>query len=1068
MTAATSPPRPARARAPRPALYRVADRLTVRAPRMPVELYRALTEPVEGKPLNTLPGSLLPADTRIQAAVAVGSPSLFERLRDTKPSASDARELQSKLQRYLVRMSTRPTPFGLFAGVAQARWGDETDVAIVPHESRTRTRPDMEWLALRLGAVESRREVRRHLRLWAHPAAFVHGGRVILSKRQSLGTRVGTSVSIRATSVVVRALDLARQPVAHAELASMLVDSSPGATVEKVEALLDQLHDSGLLLTDLRLAPTAVDPVDRALRPLEGIPEADDVRTELAELARAAKAWDRMPDDERAEAYLRLATSPGATDVAPAEEPPTAPGASKPGETRLKSRVQVDMALGLRGSRVYGEIGVEAARAAELLLGMTPSPQGLRYVAAYRDDFVARYGADREVPLLELLDPDCGIPYALRQLGLGDPKRDPVLLDLATRALFERQRVVTLDDAKLEQLRSYELSPETAPLSLDINVAVAARSREGLDRGEYQVVVSAVAGAQAAGCMLGRFADVLPEGAQDLADAVRAQERLTPGALWAELVDVPRDLHGANVVVRPGVATHEIVVGACPSLPAEQVIPLRELVVGVRGDRFYVRWPKGNTDVVVRAGHMLNPASSGTVAQFLGDVSRDGRAVFAGFQWGPASGFPFLPRVQVGRIVLSLAHWWLRASDARRELRAKEPAAFPVALAAWRERWMVPRHVYVGMVDHRLLLDLEHPDHVEELRREIVRMNAEQSVELHEGLPGIDDAWLPGDDGHYLCELCVSLVQDPAKSRKGVAPVVPPSRVASEAPAHATVVRPPGSEWVFLKVYTPKFLEEELLAGAVRKFARQAVERGLAEEWFFVRYADPELHVRLRFRGSPGKLVSELLPAAFAWLGALVDERVCSRFVVDTYDREVERYGGPEGMRLAESVFAADSVAVAELLALLGRASADDRTCLALRTVTELLGALGLGERGRLAWLKGLGLAKCRADFAGEYRRLRDRLVALLHAPPEHAARAFGKDAVEVLARRREALEPLGRELAAVAKAGLLSQPPATLFRSHVHMHLNRLLGPDPEAERRVYGLLVRTHESLHHAPGAA
>lgn len=1035
-------PRPARARAPRPALFRAAARPMVRVPSMPVEVFGSATA------LESLPGSLLPADARVRAAVAVGSPSLYERLRAATPASTDAPELRRKLLRYVIRMSSRPTPFGLFAGVAQTTWGAATDLVIAPHESTTRTRPDMEWLLLRLTALEARPEVRRRLRLWTNPAAFVYGGRVVVSKRQNPGSRAAGSVSVRATSVVVRALDLARHPVPYAELAAALLAASPAAGSQKVDALLDGLHASGVLLTDLRPAPTADDPVEGLLRRLEGIPEAEAVHAEIAELARAARAWDALTDRERAEAYVRLATGDGPE-----------------GSGGTKSRVQVDMAVGLRGATILDEIGVEAARAAELLLAMSPSPKGLRFLAQYRADFAARYGEDREVPLLELLDPECGVPYWMRPTSLDDPKRDRVVVDLATRALFERRPVVHVDDALLKQLRTCEIAPGTAPTSLDVNVVVAAASRESLDRGEYQVILGAVVGALSAGCMLGRFADLLPQAKQELSDILRAEQQTTGGAVHAELVDQPRDLHAANVVVRPAIAAHELPVGALPSVPPENVIPLRELVVGVRDDRFYLRWPKGGADVVIRTGHMLNPAGSLTVAQFLHDVSRDGDPVLAGFHWGPASGFPFLPRIQVGRIVLSLAHWWLPAADARRELHAQDAAAFRAAFAQWRERWMLPRHVYVGSVDHRLLLDLDDPDHVEELRRDVVRLAPDDSLEIQEGLPGVDDAWLEGPDGHYVCELSVALVQDPAKRRpvnvnvNVPEPPVPPR----DLPPRSAVLRSPGTDWLFLKLYTPKFLEEDLLAGPVRKFARHVVERGLADAWFFIRYGDPDLHVRLRFHGDPARLVSELTPAAFAWLGGLVDERVCTRFVVDTYDREVERYGGQDGMRIAEAIFAADSVATADLLALPGAAKADARSDLAVLTVADLLDALGLGAPARLAWLKGLGLAKSRADFAADYRQRRDRLVALLRAPVDDAALAFGKDAVDALARRREALRPLGRELAEASVAGRLTQPRATLLRSYVHMHCNRLLGPDGEAERRLYGVLVRAHEALHH-----
>jgi hypothetical protein len=455
---------------------------------------------------------------------------------------------------------------------------------------------------------------------------------------------------------------------------------------------------------------------------------------------------------------------------------------------------------------------------------------------------------------------------------------------------------------------------------------LAAPSRESLDRGDFQLIVGPVMGAQAAGRVLGRFADMLPGAGNELACIQRAEQALTPNELWAELVDVPPDPRGTNVAIRPAVTAHEIPVGALPSVSREHVIPLTELVVGVRDDRFYVRWPQRDVEVLVRTGHMLHPAKSAGVAQFLADVSRDGRAVFTAFQWGPAKGFPFLPRIQVGRIVLSLAQWRLAVSDARSALRTAQPGPFAEALAQWRLHWNVPRHVYLSDLDHRLLLDLEHPLHVEELRREILRLPADGHVELQEALPGIDDAWLQGEDGHYLCELAVSLVQDPSK------------------------------------------------------------------------------------------------------------------------------------------IFAVDSVAVCELLRPSARASSPyDRTDLAVLTVTELLAALGLDERARLGWLQELGLTRARADFGGEYRIRRDRLLALLRAPRNQVGELLGRDLVDVLARRTEQLGPLGRELSSAA--GRLTQAPVWLFRSQVHMHLNRLFGIDAEAERRTYGLLLRAHESLRYQP---
>ena len=86
----------------------------------------------------------------------------------------------------------------------------------------------------------------------------------------------------------------------------------------------------------------------------------------------------------------------------------------------------------------------------------------------------------------------------------------------------------------------------------------------------------------------------------------------------------------------------------------------------------------------------------------------------------------------------------------------------------------------------------------------------------------------------------------------------------------------------------------------MRTFCEFVHAAGLAEEWFFIRYSDPDSHLRLRFRGVPERLVGQLVPQVCSWAAELMSEELCLRFCIDTYYREVERYGGEAGAAAAE------------------------------------------------------------------------------------------------------------------------------------------------------------------------
>jgi thiopeptide-type bacteriocin biosynthesis protein len=994
----------------------------------------------------------LPADPAVRAALAVGSGNLYDALIRGGDKGKDHPESAGKLVRYLIRMSTRPTPYGLFAGVALAHWGRETNLALAPGPPRTRTRPDMAWLLRLVMDAEKRPEVRRQLQYCANHRTFLHAERIFLPEPAPAGDSGGPvqAVSGRASAPVRRALEMARSWVPHGRLVAELA-SFPGATAEKAEKLIDDLWRQTFLLTDLRPPLTEPSPAIYVAKRLQDIPDAADLLDRLQTALSGAAEWDTLPVQAAAGAFRTLSAQHRLE------------GAAGP-----KPYPQVDMALRLAGSRISRAVAGEAARAAELLVRLTPLPAGVPYLDSYRRQFEARYGVDREVPLLELLDPNAGLglpsPFHGSALG-GDPRkltiRQQTLYDLALTALRERQLVVDLDEEKLGRLETWSPSPAAAPLSMDLSVFVMAASAADVDAGKFQVVVGPNLGASAAGRNLGRFADLLGAEAEAALEALgRAEAARQGGVLRAELVYLPRQFRTANVAVRPHPRPYEIPVGTTPGRPPEQVIPAGELVVGIRNNRFYVRWPAKDKDVLASSGHMLSNMHAPDVCRFLDDVRRDGEALFSSFDWGQASTLPVLPRVQAGRVVLCPAQWRVDGR-VRKELAPESTGAFNVGLGTWRARWQVPRHVYLSYGDNRLLLDLESEQQAEELRVEVKKLAEGAQMRLQEALPAPEHAWVSGPGGRFITELMVPLVlrtgralPDATATRAGNVPTYTP----------ADRLRLPGSEWLFVKLYCPRVYEDELLTGPVADLFEEALAAGAADGWFFIRYADPDPHLRLRFRGAPERLTGELVPRVCAWAERLIRGGLGTRLCFDTYERELERFGGPAGTKAAEAIFDADSRAVLEIL----RLSRDgilrmDLTALAVLSIDDLLAGLGASEAERTEWYRKR--AGPRSAAGNEYRQRKNSLRSLLGDPDGIRSQPGGDAVARALAARRRGFEAAGRQLTELETAGRLFQPKVQLFGTYVHLHCNRLLGVDRLAEERALGLLARTRDGLSRAP---
>lgn len=195
----------------------------------------------------------------------------------------------------------------------------------------------------------------------------------------------------------------------------------------------------------------------------------------------------------------------------------------------------------------------------------------------------------------------------------------------------------------------------------------------------------------------------------------------------------------------------------------------------------------------------------------------------------------------------------------------------------------------------------------------------------------------------------------------------------------------------------------------------------------------------------------------------MIAEGMCQRFVFDTYDREIERYGGTAGMSAVEAIFTADSPSAVDLLAVLRKISELDRLMLAVASIDNLLGSMGLDESQRLVWYKAR--IKSPHSSGPAFRERKTTLRELFGTADGFAKLPGSAEVVRIFGERQRALAPIAQRLAALEDKRELNQTRDVIFQSVIHMHCNRLAGADRSIEERALGLLLRVHQSLDKAP---
>jgi thiopeptide-type bacteriocin biosynthesis protein len=1003
----------------------------------------------------------LVARPEVREALFVASPSLDEALDvwQKEPDSNRGRKLEPAVVSYVSRAATRATPFGLFAGCTTGTIDTQTRLHLQARERyQPHSRLDMDYLWALAEAVERDPRLRRALTYEPNSSLYEAAGRLRLAETRLTATgRSYHLVAFDKSPYLTAALEQARGGAALQAVAGVLTDDE--ISQAEAEEYVHELVDNQLLVTDARPLVTGNDPVHALVATLGG--DAGTARiAERVDQARAAlEAIDAEGLGTSPDRYRAVASLLG----------------ELPAQPDLSRLVQVDLVKPAQQATLGGRVVAELARGVRILQELVP-PQGPDGLSRFREEFSERYQT-REIPLVEALDEEIGIGFERSDSPLAEASpllaglpfrggdlqarrwttRDGLLLGKLAQALADGAGEIALEASDLEALASEQRPP--LPGACYVMATVAAESDRAMAQGAFRVFLHHLYGPSGA-VLLGRFCHVDQALHTFVRAHLRAEEARRPEVLFAEIVHIPEGRIG-NIVCRPVLRDYEIPYLGRSGAPADRQIPITDLLVSVRDGRIVLRSRCLKREVVPRLTNAHNYGwRSLPVYRFLCALQNQGAAAgLVTWDWGPLEDAPFLPRVVSGRLVLCRARWNVTEAELRALGQASDIGQF-AAVQAWRAGRRLPRYVALADLDNELVIDLDNVLSVAALAHQL---RGRRQAVLVEMFPDPRELCVTGPEGRFVHELVVPFVR--------VAPPRPQPGNAVPQAARSLVRRrfPPGSEWLYAKLYTGAGTADQVLNHLVGPLVRSCLASGAADAWFFIRYADPDWHLRVRLHGEPGRLHAEVLPSLEAAAAPLVEAGQLWRMQLDTYEREVERYGGDRGVELAEHVFAADSEAVLTIMGpLSGDAGLDLRWRLALRGMDLLFDDLGLtleekrsvARRAREGYGREFGIdGNFRGRVSQRYRAERARLEALLdpgQAPPVPLAAGL-----EALRRRSLQLAPVMAELRRLGQAGRLSTTLADIAMSYTHMHVNRLLRSAQRAHELVlYELLDRAYSA--------
>ena len=858
------------------AVYQAGDVLLLRAAARPLDsAFVSWPDPADAEGLRMW---LVKAweDPVLREAVAFASPSLALRAdRVTAGRGVPSRQVRSAaiaLARYQLRAAGRPTPFGLFAGVAGARFG-RSALARFGEAHQAEVRSDAAWLLSVIERCEACALLAGRLTVVFSSLAVLHAGKWQVP--------AGPDRQMIRDSPAVRVVrDASQAAVQVSVLADRLSSAFPGFGDRGIR-MLTELVQLGFLITSLRPPMTTTDALGHVTRELRAagahdISETAGLLEQLEALHRALAAHNAA--GPRHQAAMRERLSAAVTEISAAGRTPFC----------LDLRLDAEVTL-------PEPVGREMAAAASALIRLSPHPGGSPVWEDYHRRFTDRFGTGTLMPLLDVIDPAIGLGYPAGYPSSILPL--PPERDTGRHAhlaqLITGEGEVTLTDELIDAMTGSLFDPRLVPAHVEIAARVQAASTADLDAGRYILHISP---ARAAGTLTSRFSTLAA--GSGLEHVYSNAPAVHDGALPVQLSVPPLFIRGQNVGRIPAYLPRLLSLGEHPDSGRKPLGP-DDLAVTATLRGLHLVHRKTGQVIEPQVFHPLDlEKQMPPLGRFLAHLPRAFTADYLAFDWGPFLRLPHLPAVRYGRSVLSPEQWRLTAG-------VLPPAHAGLAdwsrsLAAWRQRTGCPAAVQLHNGDQTLRLDLTEPLHALCLREHVD--DDKPAIMTRAREPG-DYGWIGGHAHEIALPLTRRGAPAPAEMREHLVHV--------SGAGHGQLPLTVGSAWLSARLFTAPDAMDEIISGHLPALIASIGTDGV----WFIRYRNREEtdHLRLRIAAGHGQ-APQCAAALAAWVSDLRAQRLCARVALDTYYPEVGRYGDGECMRAAEAVFVADSAVAIEQL----------------------------------------------------------------------------------------------------------------------------------------------------------
>ncbi|MCT4326831.1 lantibiotic dehydratase [Elizabethkingia anophelis] len=510
----------------------------------------------------------------------------------------------------------------------------------------------------------------------------------------------------------------------------------------------------------------------------------------------------------------------------------------------------------------------------------------------------------KEIPLSRALDPQIGVGYGLQTSGNveetpltdeiyftynnNDEKETipPIIKIIIDRYIdcfnARSSKIINLSENDIR-----EASSGKSEVSLQNDYYLfgdlLANSLEELDNLNFKFFAKTSIPSPFPNNILSRFA----YHDEELMKKLKSNMQINDSLIHAEVIHHPNDRVG-NILLRPNFYDFEI--PYVTQTKGDKIkIDISDILIRVDRGKIILRSKSLNKEIKPHLTSAYNYSQNQLAAiRFLGDLQYHSK--FNGFNWDWSifRNKSYLPRVEYKNIILSEARWKIDESKGRLFSDFKD----------YINTNEFPRYCNYKEGDNVLLLDLEN----EICLRTLYSKAKEADIFIYESF--VDNLFITKGKEKFTAEFIFPLYTQNVNEHIGVSII---ANREAELPKRDFYI---GSEWTYFKIYCSHIFGDTVLKNVIAPFLNDYKERVKKIDWFYIRYDDPEPHIRFRIHEPFNQEILNMLNTR---LEPLLAEGIVFSFQMDRYSREIERYG-KKNIQYSERLFHFDSEAALKFI----------------------------------------------------------------------------------------------------------------------------------------------------------